>query len=76
MNLTTNLYALKNIVEETTSPPFCSQNDVTAVRVTKKLLSSEGCQPESEFRLYKIGSWNEMSLTLHPKDVPEEIAIA
>lgn len=69
----TNLYSVLDVPAEQFSPPFPARNTAIAGRVMDEMLKNVPEHLKCEYRLYQVGSWDDVAGTLAPVFVPCEI---
>lgn len=72
-------YTLHDVKAVTYSPPFFCANDAIAKRMLLDLVSDQNTMPgrhPSDFKLYKIGTFDEGNAAIMPLPVPEHVVDA
>lgn len=69
----TNLYSVLDVPAEQFSPPFPARNTAIAGRVMDEMLKNVPEHLKCEYRLYQVGSWDDVAGTLAPVFVPCEV---
>lgn len=72
-------YTLHDVKAVSYSPPFFCANDAIARRMLLDLVSDTNTMPgrhPSDFKLYKIGTFDEGNAALMPLNIPEHVVDA
>lgn len=72
-------YTLHDVKAVSYSPPFFCANDAIAKRMLLDLVSDPDTMPgrhPSDFKLYKIGTFDEGNAALMPLNIPEHVVDA
>lgn len=62
----TNLYSVLDVPAEQFSPPFPARNTAIAGRVMDEMLKNVPEHLKCEYRLFQVGSWDDVAGTLAP----------
>jgi len=69
----TNLYSVLDVPAEQFSPPFPARNEAIAGRVMDEMLKNVPEHLKCEYRLYKVGIWDDVKGKLEHDFVSCEI---
>ena len=71
--MVTNLYSVLDVPAEQFSPPFPARNNAIAGRVMDEMLKNVPEHLKCEYRLYKVGIWDDNNGNIVPEFVDCEI---
>ena len=64
------MFSIFDVMAEMFSPPFISRNVATASRQFQQFIATQDIIARSDFRLYKVGQWNDQLGTIDALDNP------